>query len=193
MRRACQRLLASATRWAELAARQWCCAESMSLNAIAIPAASEPVPLVTRCRSRTVAKVDPIGLVVWTCSYDSGSSSLWMTSTEGRVAVQLASQTTPRYSITACQLAQSFALMVRERRAQGLQPWLSQADTSGTAAFRMLAAGLWRNEAAVRAALKLPWSRGQVVGQIRRLKLIKRAGYGRASFGLLRRRVVAAA
>jgi hypothetical protein len=36
----------------------------MSLNAIATPAAREPGPLVTRCRSRTVAKVDSIGLVV---------------------------------------------------------------------------------------------------------------------------------
>jgi hypothetical protein len=44
--------------------RQRRCADSMSLNAIAIPTAREPGPLVTRCRSRTVAKVDSIGLVV---------------------------------------------------------------------------------------------------------------------------------
>ena len=56
--------LTSATRWAELAARQRCCADSMSLKAIAIPAAREPGPLVTRYRSRTVAKVESIGLVV---------------------------------------------------------------------------------------------------------------------------------
>jgi hypothetical protein len=37
----------------------------MSLNAIAIPAAREPGPLVTRrCPSQTVAKIDSIGLVV---------------------------------------------------------------------------------------------------------------------------------
>ena len=40
----------------------------MSLNAIATPAAREPGPLVTRCRSRTVAKVDSIGLVVRRCT-----------------------------------------------------------------------------------------------------------------------------
>jgi transposase len=94
---------------------------------------------------------------------------------------------------TACQLAQSFALMVRERRAEDLQRWLEQADTSGIAAFRTFVAGLRRDEAAVQAALELPWSQGQVEGQIHRLKLIKRAGYGRASFALLRQRVVAAA
>jgi transposase len=94
---------------------------------------------------------------------------------------------------TACQLAQTFALMVRERRAEELQPWLEQADTSGIAAFRTFVVGLRRDEAAVRAALELPWSNGQTEGQIHRLKLIKRAGYGRASFELLRQRVVAAA
>jgi hypothetical protein len=36
----------------------------MSLNAIATPAALEPAPLVTRCRRRTVAKVDSIGFGV---------------------------------------------------------------------------------------------------------------------------------
>ena len=37
---------------------------SISLNAMATPAARLPGPLVTRCRSRAVAKVDSIGLVV---------------------------------------------------------------------------------------------------------------------------------
>ena len=54
----------SATRWGALTARQRAWAASMSLNAIATPAALEPGPLVTRCRSRTVAKVDSIGFVV---------------------------------------------------------------------------------------------------------------------------------
>src|SRR3954464_4153232 len=53
-----------ATRCGALTARQRDWAASMSLNAIATPAAREPGPLVTRCRSRTVAKVDSIGLVV---------------------------------------------------------------------------------------------------------------------------------
>ena len=52
-----------ATRCGALMARHLACADSMSLNAIAIPAAREPGPLVTRCRSRTVAKVDSIGFV----------------------------------------------------------------------------------------------------------------------------------
>ena len=53
-----------ATRWGAFTARHLPWADSMSLNAIAMPAAREPGPLVTRCRSRTVAKVDSMGLVV---------------------------------------------------------------------------------------------------------------------------------
>jgi transposase len=37
------------------------------------------------------------------------------------------------------------------------------------------------------------WSSGQAEGQITRLKLIKRQMYGRASFDLLRQRVLLAA
>jgi hypothetical protein len=72
MRRECHRLLirststpfsnfapalTSATRWAELTAGQRCRADSMSLNAIAIPAAREPGPLVTRRVARSIGLV----------------------------------------------------------------------------------------------------------------------------------------
>src|SRR6478752_5696240 len=49
-----------ATRWGAFTARHRDCAASMSLNAIARPAAREPGPLVTLLRCRTVAKVDSI-------------------------------------------------------------------------------------------------------------------------------------
>jgi hypothetical protein len=44
-----------------LTARHRCWADSMSLNAIATPAARDPGPLVTRYPRRTVAKVDSSG------------------------------------------------------------------------------------------------------------------------------------
>jgi hypothetical protein len=47
-----------------LTARHRAWADSMSLNAMARPAAREPGPLVTLVRCRTVAKVDSIGSVV---------------------------------------------------------------------------------------------------------------------------------
>src|ERR1035441_7581961 len=59
-----------ATRWGALTARQRSCADSMSLNAMASPAAREPGPLVTLLRCLTVAKVDSI--VIW-----SPRSGVW--------------------------------------------------------------------------------------------------------------------
>jgi transposase len=46
---------------------------------------------------------------------------------------------------------------------------------------------------AVRAAVELAWSNGQVEGQINRLKTIKRQMYGRAGLDLLGRRFLLAA
>ena len=45
----------------------------------------------------------------------------------------------------------------------------------------------------MRAALTETWSSGQAEGQVNRIKLLKRQSYGRASFDLLRRRVLMAA
>ena len=54
-------------------------------------------------------------------------------------------------------------------------------------------AGLRQDEAAIRAVLTLPWSSGQVEGQVTRLKLVKRQGYGRAKLDPLKARMVRAA
>jgi transposase len=45
---------------------------------------------------------------------------------------------------------------------------------------------------AVRAGLTQKWSNGPVEGFVHKLKLLKRQGYGRASFELLRARMLAA-
>ena len=57
-----------ATRWGALTARQWSCADSIGLNAIASPADREPGPLVILVRCLTVAKVDSMGFVVRKCT-----------------------------------------------------------------------------------------------------------------------------
>jgi transposase len=92
---------------------------------------------------------------------------------------------------TAHTLAQDFVRMVRERTAEALTEWIERAATSCVAELGSFATGLQRDLAAVTAGLSLPWSNGQVEGQINRLKLIKRTMYGRANFGLLRHRVLA--
>lgn len=74
----------------------------------------------------------------------------------------------------------------------GLDPWLADARASGLRSFISLAAGIEADRAAVEQAITQPWSTGPVEGTIHKLKLIKRRGYGRAAFSLLRRRVLAA-
>jgi len=93
---------------------------------------------------------------------------------------------------TAYTLVQEFIQMVKQRRATRFGDWLSRTEASGIPELRDFIAGLRRDYAAVVAALSLPYSNGQVEGQVNRLKLIKRSMYGRANFDLLRRRVLAA-
>lgn len=88
-------------------------------------------------------------------------------------------------------LALRFLCMVRERRAGELEPWIAAVENSGVPDLKKFARGLSKDKAAVVAALSLPWSNGQTEGQVNRLKLIKRQMYGRASFALLRARVLA--
>ena len=57
---------------------------------------------------------------------------------------------------------------------------------------KAFAQSLSQDLAAVRAALTLPWSTSPVEGHINRLKTVKRQMYGRASFDLLRQRLLAA-
>jgi transposase len=54
------------------------------------------------------------------------------------------------------------------------------------------ATDITKDEAAVRAAINLPWSNGQTEGQITKLKLIKRQMYGRAKIDLLQARLIGA-
>ena len=79
--------------------------------------------------------------------------------------------------------------MVRQRRKEEFATWITQALESGISVLVKFAQGLQNDKAAVEAALSLPWSNGPTDGQVNRLKLIKRQGYGRAGFDLLRRRV----
>jgi transposase len=71
--------------------------------------------------------------------------------------------------------------------------WICEARTCGVRIVENFATNIGQDGAAVRAALTLAWSSGQAEGQITRLKLLKRAMYGRANLDLLRRRFLLAA
>ncbi|QHW01066.1 ISL3 family transposase [Spirosoma endbachense] len=87
-------------------------------------------------------------------------------------------------------LAVKFRTMMEERQVEHLDSWLMEAQESGISALRHFSANLSHDYQAVRQAFCSVWSNGQVEGQVNRLKTIKRTMYGRASFDLLRKRVV---
>lgn len=83
--------------------------------------------------------------------------------------------------------------MIRRREACKFDHWQAAAQQSEIAEFQSFAEGLNKDREAVTAALRYPWSNGQVEGQINRLKMMKRQMYGRANLDLLRSRVLHAA
>jgi transposase len=94
-------------------------------------------------------------------------------------------------------LARAFLEMMRCPKGNGMKvgsaafaAWLTEAVGCDVAEMRNFAKGLNSDRAAVEAAMALPWSNGPVEGAVQRLKTIKRQMYGRASFNLLRRRVL---
>jgi transposase len=89
-------------------------------------------------------------------------------------------------------LSQEFACMVRGLEGEDLDGWLKDAEESSSTAMRSFAAGLRKDLHAVRAGLTEKWSNGCVEGFVHKLKLLKRQGYGRAGFELLRARMLAA-
>lgn len=89
-------------------------------------------------------------------------------------------------------LTQEFAEMVRKLEGEDLDGWLKDAEESRSTAMRSFALGLRKDLDAVRAGLTKEWSNGCVEGFVHKLKLLKRQGYGRAGFELLRARMLAA-
>ena len=84
--------------------------------------------------------------------------------------------------------------MLRERKGQGLEEWLGRVEqkvaSQQVRELGSFARGIRQDQAAVTAGLTLEISQGQVEGQVNRLKTLKRAMYGRASFETLKARVL---
>ncbi|GHO63539.1 hypothetical protein KSC_024310 [Ktedonobacter sp. SOSP1-52] len=87
-------------------------------------------------------------------------------------------------------LVQQFAQMVRTRTGEHLDSWLAQVADSQIPELQSFTLGIERDKPAVVAGLTLPHSNGIVEGKVNKLKLIKRMGFGRAGFPLLRQRVL---
>jgi transposase len=84
----------------------------------------------------------------------------------------------------------SFAAMLNHRRGTELSNWIDRVRADDLPHLHQFADGLQQDQAAVTAGLTTNYSSGQVEGQNTRTKLIKRMGYGRANFDLLRKRIL---
>ncbi len=87
-------------------------------------------------------------------------------------------------------LAQAFGQIVRKREGDQLADWMEQIKISSFRAVKRFVAGLQRDHEEVLAGVTEIYSNGQTEGFVNKLKLIKRMGYGRAGFPLLRQRVL---
>jgi transposase len=89
-------------------------------------------------------------------------------------------------------LVQRFRTLLKERDAAALDAWLAEAQASGIPSLAGVASGMRADYSAVVAGVTESWSNGVVEGHVHKVKLLKRQGYGRASFALLRQRVLIA-
>jgi transposase len=91
------------------------------------------------------------------------------------------------------QHVRTFAKIMAQRRGQELPAWLDGVQADDLPELRSLAAGMRRDLTAVINGLTLEHSSGAVEGNVTRVKRIKRDGYGRANFDLLRAQILIAA
>lgn len=87
-------------------------------------------------------------------------------------------------------LVHHFRTALLDRDGDGFDQWLQTAEQSSLKPMRSFAKSMRDDYAFIRAAFTSPWSNGQTEGQVNRLKFIKRQMYGRASFDLLRQKVL---
>ena len=90
------------------------------------------------------------------------------------------------------ELSRGFIRMIHNADGAFFDKWLAKAEAYNIKELKQFAKGIRKDASAVKAGIELPWSNGIVEGKITKLKLIKRMMYGRASFGLLRKRVLLA-
>jgi transposase len=88
------------------------------------------------------------------------------------------------------QLALQFRHIVRNGLSQQWASWLESSCASAVKELKHFAIGLKKDGAAVYEAIQQPWNNGPTEGHVNKLKFLKRQMYGRASFDLLRLRVL---
>lgn len=89
-------------------------------------------------------------------------------------------------------LVGEFVVIMTERRGSDLDAWIKHVREAGLGELDPFLRGLEKDHSAAVAGLTLPYSNGPIEGVNTKTKLIKRQMYGRASFQLLRHRILLA-
>ncbi|MEA4917267.1 transposase [Proteiniphilum sp.] len=87
-------------------------------------------------------------------------------------------------------LSNNFRVIFKEKSIQKFHEWVQQVQQSTFRGLINFAHGLQGDLKAVEAAIVYDYNNGITEGCVNRLKNIKRQMYGRASFDLLRKKVV---
>lgn len=87
-------------------------------------------------------------------------------------------------------LCREFFIMIQTQNSNTFETWLQKAKDSRIKEMKSFAKGIQSDFKAVKNAIDLPWSNGIVEGKVNKLKYIKRQMYGRASFDLLRKKIL---
>ncbi|MCA1791924.1 MAG: transposase, partial [Thioalkalivibrio sp.] len=94
------------------------------------------------------------------------------------------------HAATLAQLAPEGLQALRTRNLEAWTDWRHAVATLTCSDLKRFLRSLERDETAVNNAVLLPYSNGPTEGNVHRIKLIKRTMYGRASFELLRKKIL---
>jgi len=97
----------------------------------------------------------------------------------------------PHLDALATQVTE-FAKILTGRHGERLDAWIAAVHAADLPDLHSFTRGLQQDHDAVHNGLTLHYSSGAVEGNVNRLKMLKRQMYGRASFNLLRKRVLLA-
>jgi transposase len=92
--------------------------------------------------------------------------------------------------VKARELAQMFKQIVDAKLTARLEEWFTAMEASNSPNLVSFAKVLNRERKPLEAMITSKYSNGRAEGHVHRLKVIKRQGYGRAGFELLRKRVL---
>jgi transposase len=93
---------------------------------------------------------------------------------------------------TASEVVRSFAAIMTQRHGHRFGEWLARTEQADLPGINRFVNGVTTDIDAVTAGLSLPFSSGPVEGNVNGIKMLERQMYGRASFDLLRKRVLPA-